>query len=173
MAAVSWGDTPPYLRVLGATAQGRILLRQMRKTAARPVLTKPAHIQRLDLEARRVFSQEARCTKLVVIPGQFRTVLHVKLFLRGYGINLVVRLLEVRGREMILGAHPNRYTSSFLFDLESGQFINPIQIAENPESFRTGAADLILSRRTKKRKTRKRRTCGVRLFCYYSVITLC
>ena len=44
------------------------------------------------------------------------------------------------------GAHPNRYTFSFLFDLESGQFINPIQIAENPESFRTGAADLLLKR---------------------------
>lgn len=61
------GDTPPYLRVLGSTAQGRILLRQMRKTAARPVLTKPAHIRRLDLEARRVFSQEARCTDLYTL----------------------------------------------------------------------------------------------------------
>lgn len=43
------------------------------------------------------------------------------------------------------GAHPNSYTSSLLFDLGSGQFIDPAQIAESPESFRTGAAELLLA----------------------------
>ena len=43
------------------------------------------------------------------------------------------------------GAHPNSYTSSLLFDLKAGQFIDPTQIAESPESFRTGAAELLLA----------------------------
>lgn len=43
------------------------------------------------------------------------------------------------------GAHPNSYTSSLLFDLRSGQFIDPAQIAESPESFRMGAAELLLA----------------------------
>lgn len=42
------------------------------------------------------------------------------------------------------GAHPNSYTSSLLFDLGTGQFIDPTQIAEDPEAFRTGAAALLL-----------------------------
>ena len=33
---------PPYLRVLAANEQGRALLHDMRKAAARPVITKPA-----------------------------------------------------------------------------------------------------------------------------------
>lgn len=44
------------------------------------------------------------------------------------------------------GAHPNRYVSSFLFDLRAGQFINPIQIADTPEAFRTGAAAVLLEK---------------------------
>ena len=42
------------------------------------------------------------------------------------------------------GAHANSYTSSALFDLSIGQFIDPTQIAEAPETFRTGAAELLL-----------------------------
>ena len=42
------------------------------------------------------------------------------------------------------GAHANSYTSSALFDLGAGQFIDPTQIAEDPEAFRTGAAELLL-----------------------------
>lgn len=42
------------------------------------------------------------------------------------------------------GAHPNRYASCWLFDLAGGQFIDPTQIAEDPEAFRTGAAELLL-----------------------------
>ena len=44
------------------------------------------------------------------------------------------------------GAHPNRYTASYLFDLAAGQFIDPTQIAEDPEAFRTGAAALLLEK---------------------------
>lgn len=61
------GETPPYLRVLGANARGRALLGQMRKTAALPVVTKPGHIRRLDGRAQRVFDQEARCADLYAL----------------------------------------------------------------------------------------------------------
>lgn len=44
------------------------------------------------------------------------------------------------------GAHPNRYASCWLFDLAGGQFVDPTQIAEAPESFRTGAAALLLEK---------------------------
>lgn len=44
------------------------------------------------------------------------------------------------------GAHPNRYAASYLFDLAAGQFIDPTQIAEDPEAFRTGAAELLLEK---------------------------
>lgn len=44
------------------------------------------------------------------------------------------------------GAHPNRYTSSYLFDLSAGQFIDPTQLAEDPEAFRAGAAALLLEK---------------------------
>ena len=57
-------DAPPYLRVLGFTPKGQEVLRRMKKTAALPVLTKPAHVERLSPEARRVFATEARCTAL-------------------------------------------------------------------------------------------------------------
>ena len=63
--AVLWGalglkerdrpDHPPYIRVLGANARGREVLREMKDRAALPVLTKPAHgkgIPLLELEAR-------------------------------------------------------------------------------------------------------------------------
>lgn len=61
------GELPPYIRVLGASGRGRTLLRQMKKTASLPVLTKPAHARRLEPEARRLFSLEARCTGLYVL----------------------------------------------------------------------------------------------------------
>ena len=55
---------PPYLRVLGLNGRGRELLREMKSTAAVPVLTKPAHVDRLGAEARRLFALEERCTDL-------------------------------------------------------------------------------------------------------------
>lgn len=55
---------PPYLRVLGFNVQGRQVLREMKKRAALPVLTKPAHVQRLDCAAQGLFAREAACTDL-------------------------------------------------------------------------------------------------------------
>ncbi|MEG1657515.1 MAG: nucleotidyltransferase family protein, partial [Oscillibacter sp.] len=46
---------PPYLRVLAANETGRALLSRMKKTAALPLLTKPADVRRLSPEARRLF----------------------------------------------------------------------------------------------------------------------
>jgi len=57
-------DVPPYLRVLGLNGRGRVLLREMKARAAVPLLTKPAHIDRLGEDARRLFALEARCTDL-------------------------------------------------------------------------------------------------------------
>ena len=42
------------------------------------------------------------------------------------------------------GAHPNTYTVTHLFDLSVGQFIDPTQIGDDPESFRIGAAELLI-----------------------------
>ena len=44
------------------------------------------------------------------------------------------------------GAHPNSYAASYLFDLAAGQFINPTQLADEPETFRSGAAKLLLEK---------------------------
>lgn len=55
---------PPYLRVLAAGERGRDILRNMRERATVPVLTKPAHVRRLDAVCRRCFDLEARCTDL-------------------------------------------------------------------------------------------------------------
>lgn len=65
--AVLWGalglkecdrpDSPPYIRVLGANARGREVLRAMKGRAAVPVLTKPAHGKGMPL-----LELEARCT---------------------------------------------------------------------------------------------------------------
>lgn len=61
------GETPPYIRVLGAGRRGREVLGRMRKTASLPVITKPGHVRRLGAEVQRVFDQEARCTDLYVL----------------------------------------------------------------------------------------------------------
>lgn len=42
------------------------------------------------------------------------------------------------------GAHPWSTTTGYLFDLESGQFIEPILLAENPDNFRDGVAALLV-----------------------------
>lgn len=43
------------------------------------------------------------------------------------------------------GAHPFVYTDSYTFDLALGQFIDPIQIADDPEQFRTQTAELLVA----------------------------
>ena len=50
---------PPYLRVLGANERGRALLRELKKTARLPIITKPAHGRDQPL-----LELEARCTDL-------------------------------------------------------------------------------------------------------------
>ncbi len=55
---------PPYIRVLGFNPRGQALLGQMRKSAALPVITKPAHIRKLDGDGQALFDLESRCTDL-------------------------------------------------------------------------------------------------------------
>ncbi len=50
---------PQYLRVLAASARGRTLLAEMKKTAKLPILTKPADVKKLGDDARRLFEAEA------------------------------------------------------------------------------------------------------------------
>ena len=44
------------------------------------------------------------------------------------------------------GAHPNRYTESLLFDLQAGRFTDPIQLADDPASYLSGTAELLLEK---------------------------
>lgn len=57
-------DRPAYIRVLGFNERGRGLLREMKKQASLPVLTKPAHARRLSGAGRALFELEGRCTDL-------------------------------------------------------------------------------------------------------------
>ena len=57
----------PYLRVLAANETGRALLAQMRTSADRPVLTKPADVRRLSPEAQALFEKEARAADLYAL----------------------------------------------------------------------------------------------------------
>ena len=57
-------ETPPYLRVLGMNAKGREMLREMRRRASLPILTKPAHVRDFSPACQRLFQAEARCTSL-------------------------------------------------------------------------------------------------------------
>lgn len=59
--------SPPYIRVLGMSKQGRTLLRRMEQACALPVVVKPAHAKRLDGEGRRLFESEARYTDLYAL----------------------------------------------------------------------------------------------------------
>lgn len=60
-------DRIPYLRVLGASGRGRALLRQMGKTAALPVVTRPGRTGALGEEAAALMALEARCTDLAIL----------------------------------------------------------------------------------------------------------
>lgn len=57
-------EHPPYIRVLGFSDRGQELLKQMKKTAVLPVITKPAHARKLDEAGKRLFELESRCTDL-------------------------------------------------------------------------------------------------------------
>ena len=61
------GETPCYIRVLGAGVRGRELLGRMRETASLPVITKPGSVRKLGAEVQAAFDQEARCTDLYAL----------------------------------------------------------------------------------------------------------
>lgn len=59
---------PPYLRVLAANERGgTALLAGMRKTAALPVMIRPASVRRMEPEARSLFDLEARAGRLYAL----------------------------------------------------------------------------------------------------------
>lgn len=60
-------DSVPYLRVLAANETGRALLGRMRKSAALPILTKPADVRRLSPQAQALFTLEVRATDLYTL----------------------------------------------------------------------------------------------------------
>jgi predicted nucleotidyltransferase len=64
LTAADRPKSPPYLRVLGMTAQGQGLLKELKKRATVPILTKAAHARRLPEEGRRLFELEEQCTAL-------------------------------------------------------------------------------------------------------------
>ena len=64
LTAADVPEQPPYIRVLGFNARGREVLRQMKKQAQVPIITKPAHARELDAPGRNLFELEARCTDL-------------------------------------------------------------------------------------------------------------
>lgn len=56
--------SPPYLRVLGFNHRGQTLLKDMKKKASLPILTKPAHANILDIAGKKLFQSEAQYTDL-------------------------------------------------------------------------------------------------------------
>ena len=64
LTAADVPGAPPYLRVLGFSTRGQELLKEMKKQAALPILTKPAQAKDLPEPGRRLFQLESRCTDL-------------------------------------------------------------------------------------------------------------
>ena len=64
---------PSYLRVLAANQTGLILLRDIKKKTALPILTKPAHVRRMGKTALGCFIHEARVTDLYALCYPERT----------------------------------------------------------------------------------------------------
>ena len=61
------GETPLYIRVLGANQRGRELLARMRKTATLPVIARPAQVRKLGGETEQAFIRESERTDLYVL----------------------------------------------------------------------------------------------------------
>ena len=59
--------TPPYARLLAATARGRELLGEIKKTSAVPIVTKPAAVRELESESVRLFTLGAAAHDLYVL----------------------------------------------------------------------------------------------------------
>lgn len=72
MLLAAWLEVPqppeevPYLRLLGAGKDGRLLLRQMQRSGV-PVLTKPADVGRLGPAAQELFARECAWTDLYML----------------------------------------------------------------------------------------------------------
>ena len=58
---------PPYLRVLAANGRGCRLLKEMKRRASLPLLTKPGDVRMLGTEAVRGLGAESRCTDLYTL----------------------------------------------------------------------------------------------------------
>ena len=61
--------TPPYVRVLAASGEGRALLREMDEKCALPVITKPAAARSLPEEVAALFELSADAHDLYVLGG--------------------------------------------------------------------------------------------------------
>ena len=59
--------TPPYARLLAATARGRELLAELKKTSAVPIITKPASVRGLDERSVKIFTLGAAAHDLYVL----------------------------------------------------------------------------------------------------------
>lgn len=67
---VTAADVPeemPYLRVLAFNARGRVLLKEMKRTASAPILTKSADVRLLGEDAQRLFALTARARDQYVL----------------------------------------------------------------------------------------------------------
>ena len=58
---------PPYARLLAATAKGRALLGELKKTSGVPIVTKPASVRELDTESVRIFTLGAAAHDLYAL----------------------------------------------------------------------------------------------------------
>ncbi|MCC8157083.1 MAG: nucleotidyltransferase family protein [Oscillospiraceae bacterium] len=67
LQAADRAGPPPYLRPLAFNAAGQALLARMRKSAALPIVTKPAAARGLSPEARRIFALEADAADLYAL----------------------------------------------------------------------------------------------------------
>jgi len=57
-------EIPPYIRPIAASQKGQALLRQMTKTATRPILSRGGEVKKLGREAQRIFESESAVTDL-------------------------------------------------------------------------------------------------------------
>ena len=72
IAAGDVSKPPPYIRVLAMNSTGAMLLRQAKKKAGLPIITKPASAHKLPDRAARLFCLEAAATDFYVLayPGE-------------------------------------------------------------------------------------------------------
>ena len=52
--------------------------------------------------------------------------------------------LKIDGYSFTGGVHPNSWSASYVFDWTQGAYINPIEVADNPEQFRATVTDQLL-----------------------------